>query len=1020
MKRLFTLLFICLTTIALQAQSTKELDGYPTIFSDYGSYYDKWISENEYFKTSSWLKKGWSIYYRFADNTYQKAYMYIPVGDSIVAGKAYARVLINQKTLLYRQENDKVFIRTDGEDKLLIDYGLKEGDTFVSPQGEHFMVIATDTATYQGSSYGSYKYWRYQCIFFLGNTVPRILHLQSEDGTKEDEWVEGLGSAYWGILPPYLAECQDVYPKRPVKSHVITASSPCLIEEGEYISASYNLNEEDYKRISFEPQDIEYWEDHPWTFTFIGDTLHITGAMDLNCLPTYAECTIKGNDIDVLIYQVSNGLLEPDCMVERYVDIRFTGFKPGTYKIGISGEKRQEVVCTGKQEESYIPFVEKWKKWHVLGFNEGPAIPYDYEFGQSESVIDGKTYYPLYLKTGEGTNWEKSLRFYLFREENRRVYLYDYETAQEHCVYDFTLEVGDTFDIGWGDEADRCVVTKVDYIDVKGSKLKTITFSSVNPADGCEPEHKDHTWVEGIGDLSQPIAGWKPNSYERSWSYHLAYMLTIDDLDNYYVSYYPFSFSGMSGNNDWVLGKELIPGKRGNQQCVLEYEITRGRLHVTGYMWLNHCDNRYIYCKISPTEDNKTFAITLEDESIIPIATGAGAYAVDLYFDLPPAILNNNYNFVAVDEEGVEHPVPNRDKYQPFVAEGKVWKVGLFWNGSNQASEVEFYCLEGDTIVGDRTCKKWMLQTMSHENRKAEYIGAVYEEDGRVYEFLPGRCEAVMLYDFATPVGEWVEVYDAYEDRMDSCYIAKRDTVSIDGYLLRQTTVWSYPNDETTVIYKTIWTEGIGYNKRPNYNTDSENPGDYHWLMACTTADDMLLYQSPTLYEDISEYWRYVDDLDKTDAEARKEKLDFTHVIKTRPTAPACYATGISLLWGEYDNTALTIGFGNMGGTYTIAVLNVDGEECFFQKQETANLQSLDISLANFATGDYTIAVENDDEAYTAHFALPFDGNGISEIKNEESISKNYYDLTGREVSVPSMLPKGVYLHNKRKVIIHE
>ena len=47
---------------------------------------------------------------------------------------------------------------------------------------------------------------------------------------------------------------------------------------------------------------------------------------------------------------------------------------------------------------------------------------------------------------------------------------------------------------------------------VKGSKLKTITFSSVNPADGCEPEHKDHTWVEGIGDLSQPIAGWKPNS----------------------------------------------------------------------------------------------------------------------------------------------------------------------------------------------------------------------------------------------------------------------------------------------------------------------------------------------------------------------------------------------------------------------------------------------------------------------------------------------------------------------------
>ena len=802
----------------------------------------------------------------------------------------------------------------------------------------------------------------------------------------------------------------------------------------------------EYKRISFMPDDsdmlyMEYsslcdslgnieWDDfiakyHPWVFSFNGDTLCIKGVYSLNCYSATAECKIQGTIIDISLYQSTEGMDElPDCEYDRLIDVRIPGFKAGTYVVSIFGQESQVVVCYGKQERSYIPFVAKGKQWHVLKFSEG-YYSYDYEFGQSESVIDGKTYYPLYLKTGEGTNWEKSLRFYLFREENRRVYLYDYETAQEHCVYDFTLEVGDTFDIGIGDEAKQCVVTKVDHINVKGEELKTITFSSVNvsPTYGCEPLHINHTWVEGVGDLSEPTAGWKPNSYECAWSYHLAYMLTIDDLDNYYVSYYPFSFSDMSGNNDWVLGKELIPGKRGNQQCVLEYEITRGRLHVTGYMWLNHCDNRYIYCKISPTEDNKTFAITLEDESIIPIATGAGAYAVDLYFDLPPAILNNNYNFVAVDEEGVEHPVPNRDKYQPFVAEGKVWKVGLFWNGSDQASEVEFYRMEGDTIVGDRTCKKWMLQTMSHENRKAEYIGAVYEEDGRVYEFLPGRCEAVMLYDFATPVGEWVEAYDAYEGRMDSCYIYKKDTVIVDGYLLCQTKILSFPDDDTCVDIESTWTEGIGNNKRPDYNSyskDSFDRSDYHWLMSCTTADDMLLYQSPTLYEDISEYWRYVDDLDKTDAEARKEKLDFTHVIKTRPTAPACYATGISLLWGEYDNTALTIGFGNMGGTYTIAVLNVDGEECFFQKQETANLQSLDISLANFATGDYTIAVENDDEAYTAHFALPFDGNGISEIKNEESISKNYYDLTGRKVSVPSMLPKGVYLHNKRKVIIHE
>ena len=116
MKQFYTLLLACLAAMTLQAQTTKELDGYPTIFSDYDAYYNKWILEDEYFKTTSWFKKGWSTFYRFANNTYRKASMYISEGDSIVAGIAYARVLIDQKTLLYRQEGDKVFARTDGED----------------------------------------------------------------------------------------------------------------------------------------------------------------------------------------------------------------------------------------------------------------------------------------------------------------------------------------------------------------------------------------------------------------------------------------------------------------------------------------------------------------------------------------------------------------------------------------------------------------------------------------------------------------------------------------------------------------------------------------------------------------------------------------------------------------------------------------------------------------------------------------------------------------------------------------
>lgn len=1028
MKRLFTLLFICLTTIALQAQSTKELDGYPTIFSDYGSYYDKWISENEYFKTSSWLKKGWSIYYRFADNTYQKAYMYIPVGDSIVAGKAYARVLINQKTLLYRQEDDKVFIRTDGEDKLLIDYGLKEGDTFVSPQGEHFMVIATDTATYQGSSYGSYKYWRYQCIFFLGNTVPRILHLQSEDGTKEDEWVEGLGSAYWGILPPYLAECQDVYPKRPVKSHVITASSPCLIEEGEYISASYNLNEEDYKRISFEPQDIEYLEDHPWTFTFIGDTLHITGAMDLNCLPTYAECTIKGNDIDVLIYQVSNGLLEPDCMVERYVDIRFTGFKPGTYKIGISGEKRQEVVCTGKQDD-YVPFVEKWKKWHVLGFSVGPYISKtDYFFQHEEVSIGEHTYMPLYSEDKtvyQGFDKEAKHLEGFFREEDRRVYRYDEETAQEYCVYDFTLEVGDTFNIDIEHEANLCVVTKVDYMNVKDKYLKTITFSSVNLYNESQMAHVNHTWVEGFGDTSNPTFGWIPNTNylaDPAWSsFNVAYMVCYNQP---FIC--PLSIFGSCGGGISVIGQELVSGEglsweeykeKYQGKPLLDYEIMGGQLHVKGYMWLASCSPYYIYCKLSPTEEPWTYKISLAEEVMGEepdcIST---PHAVDLYFDIPllkeDTYNYDKYRFIYTDETG-EHEVINHNEYHPFIEDGKVWKTGWVTLPQYPAHSIDYYYLEGDTVIKEQTYRKLMRTNVTKERKVTVYNGALREEGKKVY------YSGGLLYDFGANIGDTLDVYPFLEGI--KVIIDKKEEENIDDYSLKRTLLGVYgPREEgdLCIINHDAWYEGIGYMAGP---CAGPNPGwptgmYFNRLLSCTVWDETL-YQSSTWTEDVSQHWPDIE-VNPGGAEARKEKIDFTHVIKTRPTGPA-YAPGIGLIWGEYDDAMLSIDFANMTGTYKITIHHKDEEQDrYADNSRTDILRTLDINLTGYPQGDYTVTVENTEEAYTAHFSLPLEGNGIHAVSDTQRTGHDvWFDLSGRCVA-HSQLRKGIYIRDRKKKVI--
>ena len=186
--------------------------------------------------------------------------------------------------------------------------------------------------------------------------------------------------------------------------------------------------------------------------------------------------------------------------------------------------------------------------------------------------------------------------------------------------------------------------------------------------------------------------------------------------------------------------------------------------------------------------------------------------------------------------------------------------------------------------------------------------------------------------------------------------------------------------------------------------------GEY-LLMSCIQGNDTLYYR-PDLTEDISEYW-------DEDSETKKQKIDFTHVIKTKPTSPRV-AANISLLWGEYSNAVLNIDFEGMNGRYKINVRK-DGEQQdrFSANQETHNLQSLDVNLAGYPDGDYTVVVENDGESFTAHFALPLDGTGISPIHNSQFTIHNeadaIYDLSGRRVINPK---RGLYIQGGRKVLI--
>ena len=98
-------------------------------------------------------------------------------------------------------------------------------------------------------------------------------------------------------------------------------------------------------------------------------------------------------------------------------------------------------------EHEYIPFVEDGKVW----------VEYNYQGKHNQLGINGtitidqKEYYKLYIESfseygGTQTPTDHSQLHGYIREENKRVYRRSINDEQEHLIYDFGAQVGDTIE----------------------------------------------------------------------------------------------------------------------------------------------------------------------------------------------------------------------------------------------------------------------------------------------------------------------------------------------------------------------------------------------------------------------------------------------------------------------------------------------------------------------------------------------------------------------------------------------
>ena len=343
------------------------------------------------------------------------------------------------------------------------------------------------------------------------------------------------------------------------------------------------------------------------------------------------------------------------------------------------------------------------------------------------------------------------------------------------------------------------------------------------------------------------------------------------------------------------------------------------------------------------------------------------------------------------------------DNYQSYGQEGKTWKMGWFGEGTMETQQLEYHYLKGDTVLMGIQCKKMMSEQVDAEGCRTSYLAAVYENSQKVYAFLPNAKESVLIYDF-TGKQEDVSFYSTWQGRMlNSLSRGSMSDTSSD----RHKGVLQYIYEDDSLI--AYWLNGIGYLGFYNAGLVSRD-GMQLYLMECTVGDEVL-YCDEVLR----------DGLSSNNAEVRKNKLDFSHVIKSQPRTPRRRANEYSnnLITGEYTAQSLYVNFTTLCGAYTVALTSIKGDVVYIKQVQTDNVLALDIDLSGYDEGDYTLTVENDHETYTAAISLK-GGSGVDSLTpSPSSIERGtetaVYDLQGRKLNaVPQ---RGLYIQGGKKIV---
>ena len=401
----------------------------------------------------------------------------------------------------------------------------------------------------------------------------------------------------------------------------------------------------------------------------------------------------------------------------------------------------------------------------------------------------------------------------------------------------------------------------------------------------------------------------------------------------------------------------------------------------------------YCYAESVPESINTTFfnETNIEEATLhVPAASVSAYQAVEPW--------KNFKEIVALTAQ---------DNYRPFIEDGKVWKVGTI--SGNPVQVVDYYYFVGDTIIDGKTCKQMMCQRYVSPDFSDEYwtptpslskVGVWYEEDKKVYCYDETTQSMTLRYDFSLAANDTLKFLTHWSSPF---IIGPKQTGGIEGFkgVYRDIRMLG---DEGQSYHDTFWLEGVGCLRGPISNPCNPILAEPkpEFLMSCSVGDEVIY-----LNDEVE------DGATPDAAEARKNRFDFTHTIKTQPKAPSRRSDDISL-YGEYSNRQLDINLDPLADAYQVRITDESGEVVYEKSINAGTIVGLSIDISAYAKGRYTVTVENSRESFTGEFNAQ--ETGIYAITNKKGeIRHDIYNLHGQRLS---SLQKGLNIVNGQKLFV--